>query len=56
MIYGEQKMPMNISKTKENYNKEGRPKCFNHNKYRYMAKECWKKKEKTQGNDLNVKE
>ena len=39
-------MPMNIGKTKENYDKEERPKCFNCNKYRYMAKECQKRKEK----------
>ena len=39
-------MPIDVGKTKDNYNKEGRPKCFNCNKYRHMAKECRKKKEK----------
>ena len=37
---------MNIDKAKNNYNKEGRPKCFNCNKYRYMVKKYRKKKEK----------
>jgi len=37
---------MDIGKTKNNYDKEERPKCFNYNKYGYMAKECQKKKEK----------
>ena len=26
--------------------KDGKLKCFNCNKYRHIAKECWKKKEK----------
>ena len=43
MIYDRQGIPMDIS---NNYDKEGRPKCFNCNKYRHMAKECQKKKEK----------
>ena len=37
---------MNIGKTKNNYNKEERPKCFNYNKYGHMMKKCQKKKEK----------
>ena len=36
---------MNIGKSNNNF-KDGKPKCFNHNKYRYIAKECWRKKEK----------
>jgi len=39
-------MPMDISKTKNNYDKEGRFKCFNCNKYKHMAKKYQKKKEK----------
>jgi len=39
-------MPMDISKTKDNYDKEGRPKCFNCNKYGHIVKECQKRKEK----------
>ena len=46
MTYGGWGIPMNIGKTKNNYNKEGRPKCFNYNKYRHMVKKCWKSKEK----------
>ena len=37
---------MNIGKSNDNF-KDGKPKCFNYNKYGHMAKECWnKKKEK----------
>ena len=39
-------MPINIGKTKDNYNKDRRPKYFNCNKYIYIAKECRNKKEK----------
>jgi len=39
-------MLMDIGKTKDNYDKEERPKCFNCNKYEHMAKECQKNKEK----------
>ena len=46
MTYRGQEMPINIGKTKNNYNKERRPKCFNCNNYKHMAKECWKNKEK----------
>ena len=34
---------MDIRKSNENF-KDGKPKCFNCNKYRYMAKECQTKK------------
>ena len=37
--------PMNIGKSNDNF-KDRKPKYFNCNKYGYMAKECWKKKEK----------
>jgi len=45
MIYGGQEQPMDIGKNNDNF-KDRKPKCFNCNKYGYMAKECWKKKEK----------
>jgi len=38
--------PMDIEKSNNNF-KDGMPKYFNCNKYRYMVKEYWKKK-KTQ--------
>ena len=41
--YGGQGQPMNIGKSNNNF-KDGKPKCFNCNKYRYMAKECQSKK------------
>ena len=38
---------MNIGKSKDNYKKNKKPKCFNYNVYRYIVKDCWKpKKEK----------
>jgi len=36
---------MDIGKSNDNF-KDGKPKCFNCNKYKHMAKKCWKKKEK----------
>ena len=36
---------MNIGKNNNNF-KNRKSKYFNCNKYRYIAKECWKKKEK----------
>jgi len=39
MTYGERGQPMNIGKSNDNF-KNGKPKCFNYNKYGHMAKEC----------------
>ena len=39
MTYGERGQPMDIGKSNNNF-KDGKPKCFNCNKYGYMAKEC----------------
>ena len=36
---------MDIRKNRNNF-KDGKPKCFNCNKYGHMVKKCWKKKEK----------
>ena len=41
--YGEQEQSINIEKSNNNF-KDRKPKYFNYNKYRYMAKECWSKK------------
>jgi len=38
MTYGERGQPMDIGKSNDNF-KDGKPKCFNCNKYRHMAKE-----------------
>jgi len=35
---------MNIRKTKDNFNKDRRPRCFNCNIYEHMVKECKKQK------------
>ena len=46
MTYGGWEQPMDIRKNNDNF-KDKKPKCFNCNKYSYIAKECWiKKKEK----------
>ena len=37
--YRGQGQPMDIRKSNNNF-KDGKPKCFNYNKYRHMAKEC----------------
>ena len=41
--YGGQGQPMDIGKSNDNF-KDGKPKYFNYNKYRHMAKECRVKK------------
>jgi len=35
---------MDIGKARENFDKDGKLRCFNCNTYGYMAKECWKPK------------
>ena len=35
---------MNIGKAKDNFDKDGKPKCFNYNVYGYMIKDCRKPK------------
>ena len=49
MTYGGREQPMDIGKFNDNF-KDGKPKCFNCNKYSHMAKECWleKKEQETQ--------
>ena len=39
ITYGGQGQPMDIGKSNDNF-KDGKPKCFNCNKYSHMAKEC----------------
>ena len=34
---------MDIGKSNDNF-KDGKPKCFNYNKYGYIVKECWVEK------------
>ena len=46
-IYRRRGIHIDIGKAKDNLDKDGRPKCFNCNTYRYMAKKCQRlKKEK----------
>lgn len=47
ITYGGRKVPMDIEKSKDNYNKDRKLKCFNCNIYRHITKNCQKpKKEK----------
>jgi len=41
--YGGRGQPMDIGKSNDNF-KDGKPKCFNCNKYGHMAKECQSEK------------
>ena len=43
--YGGREQLMDIGKSNNNF-KNGKPKCFNYNKYGHMAKECWLEKKK----------
>jgi len=43
MTYRGQGQPMDIRKSNDNF-KDGKLKCFNYNKYRYMAKKYQSKK------------
>jgi len=43
ITYGGRGQPMNIGKSNDNF-KDGKPKCFNCNKYGHMAKECQSEK------------
>ena len=44
MTYRERDVPMNIGKTRDNFDKDGKLKCFNYNTYGYMIKNCQKPK------------
>ena len=44
MTYRERGIPMDIGKTRENFDKDRKSKCFNCNIYRHMVKECRKLK------------
>jgi len=43
IIYRGQDQPMDIEKSNDNF-KDGKPKCFNCNKYGHIAKKCKSKK------------
>jgi len=43
ITYRGQGQPMDIGKSNDNF-KDGKPKCFNCNKYGHMAKKCQLKK------------
>ena len=38
-IFGGRGIPMDIGKSRDNFNKDRRPRCFNCNTYKHIAKE-----------------
>ena len=42
IIFQEKKVLIDIRKSKDNYNKDKKSKCFNYNIYRYITKDCQK--------------
>ena len=40
IIFGEQRAPMDIGKSWDNFDKNRKPKYFNYNIYGHLAKEC----------------
>ena len=40
MIYEGRDVSIDIEKAKDNFDKDGKPKCFNCNTYGHMAKDC----------------
>jgi len=40
ITYREKELPINIRKAKNNYNKEGKSRCFNCNIHKHMFKDC----------------
>ena len=38
--YRRRDIPMDIGKARDNFSKDKKPKCFNCNIYRYIAKDC----------------
>jgi len=55
ITYGERGVPINIERIKNNYYKDGKPRCFNCNIYGHIAKDCWKpKKRRKPENTINM--
>jgi len=54
MIYEERSISMDIGKTRENFDKDGKPRCFNCTTYEYMAKE-YRKPKREQDTGKNYK-
>jgi len=46
ITYEGRRTPMEIGKSKNNYDKDGKPRCFNCNIYEYIANDCQKPKKK----------
>ena len=46
VIYRGRRVLVNIGKSRENFNKNGKLRCFNYNIYKHIAKNCQKSKKK----------
>ena len=44
MTYRGRGTSIDIGKARNNFDKNGKPKCFNYNAYGHMVKDCWKTK------------
>jgi len=51
ITYSGRGQPMDIGKSNDNL-KDGKPKCFNCNKYGHMAKECQSEKKRTRNTNI----
>lgn len=40
VTYGGKRVPIDIGKSRDNFDKDGKPKFFNYNTYRHMTKDC----------------
>jgi len=40
ITFGGREAPMNIGKSRNNFDKSGKPRCFNCNLYEYITREC----------------
>ena len=40
ITYGERGAPMDIRKSKDNYDKDKKSRCFDYNVYKHMVKDC----------------
>ena len=54
ITYRDREIPIDIRKSKDNYDKDRKPRCFNCNIYGHTAKNCQKAKKKKPGNTISI--